>query len=90
MTVGKLSGCFEQILEFQGGPLQKVLQTQRGELEAARPRRLEGRNLKEKVVGSVNAVQGVRAERRALVQMGALTAGGMASLWWRVISPGVT
>lgn len=64
-----------------------MLQTQGGELEAARPRRLEGRNLKEKVVGSVNAVRGVRAERRALVQMGALTAGGMGSLWWESDHP---
>lgn len=82
-------GCFKRILEFQGGPLQKGLQTQGGESEAARPRKLEGRNLKEKVVGSVNAVRGVRAERRALVQLGALTASGMGSLW-RVITPGVT
>lgn len=89
MTVGKLLGCFKRILEFQGGPLQKVLQTQGGESEAARPRRLEGRNLKEKVVGSINAIRGVRAERRALVQLGALTAGGMGSLL-RVITPGVT
>lgn len=37
----------------------------------------ERRNLKWKVVGNANVAQGVRAGRRALVQMGALTARGM-------------
>lgn len=60
-----------------------------GESETTRPRRLERRNLKWKVVGNVNVAQGVRAGRRALVQMGALTARGMESLW-RVTTPGVT
>ena len=59
------------------------------ESETTRPRRLESRNLKRKVVGNVNVAQGVKTGRRALVQMGALTARGMGSLW-RVATPGVT
>lgn len=60
-----------------------------GESEATRSRRLDAGTSKKKVVGNVNVARGVRAGRRALVQMGALTEGGMGSLW-RMITPGGT